>query len=143
MALEVLRPHLCYIKCHFCAELLYCPSTAMQETPGKNTYGRFTTVQLFIAAVLKVTVLLWRPFLLHESTKAQLGAALMLYSFSLAFNLSAYCIFLLIFLERTKITLASPRLQNICVLLGITAVFTLVVVTFDLLVLYRELYREY
>lgn len=100
-------------------------------------------MQLFIAAVLKVTVLLWRPFLLNESTKAQLGAALLLHSFSLAFNLSAYCILLLILLETTKITLASPRLQNIWVLLGITAVFTLIVVTFDLLVLYRERYREY
>ena len=104
----------------------------------RNIYGRFTTVQLFIAAVLKAAVLLWRPLLIKETSMAVLAAALLLYSFSLAFSLSAYCILLLILLETTKITLASPRFQNIWVLLAITAVFTIIVATFDLLVLFRD-----
>ena len=109
----------------------------------RNIYGRFTTAQLFIAAVLKAAVLLWRPLLINETSMAVLGGALLLYSFSLAFSLSAYCILLLILLETTRITLASPRLQNIWVLLAITAVFTIIVATFDLLVLFRDQYREY
>ena len=84
----------------------------------RNIYGRFTTAQLFIAAVLKAAVLLWRPLLINETSMAVLGGALLLYSFSLAFSLSAYCILLLILLETTRITLASPRLQNIWVLLA-------------------------
>lgn len=79
-----------------------------------------------------------RPLLINETSMAVLGAALLLYSFSLAFSLSAYCILLLILLETTKITLASPRFQNIWVLLAITAVFTIIVATFDLLVLFRD-----
>ena len=109
----------------------------------KSIYWRFTTAQLFIAAVLKAAVLLWSPFLLHEISRARYGTALMLYTFSLAFNLSAYSILLLILLETTKITLASPRLQNIWVLLAITAAFTVIMATFNLLVLVadRELWR--
>lgn len=109
----------------------------------KSIYWRFTTAQLFVAAVLKAAALLWCPFLLHEISKARYGTALMLFSFSLAFNLSAYSILLLVLLETTKVTLASPRLQNIWVLFAITAVFTAILVTFNLLVLFadRELWR--
>lgn len=113
-----------------------------RSTP-KSVYWRFTTAQLFIAAVLKAVVFLWSPFLLHELSRARYGTALMLYSFSLAFNLSAYSILLLILLETTKITLVSPRLQNVWVLLAITGAFTITLATFNLLVLVadRELWR--
>ena len=109
----------------------------------KNIYGRFTTAQLFIAAVLKAAVLLWRPFLINEPSRAIYGSALFLHGISLAFNLSAYCILLFILLETTKTTLATPRLQNIWVLLAITAFFTIIVVTLHLLIVYRVMYREF
>ena len=109
----------------------------------KNTHARFITVQLFIAAVLKATVLLWRPFLINATSRAIFGLALLLHSFSVAFNLSAYCILLILLLETTRTTLASPRLQNIWVLLAITITFATIVATFNLLVLYSDMYREF
>lgn len=111
------------------------------RSSSKSIYWRFTTAQLFIAAILKAVVFLWSPFLLHEISKARYAVALTLYSFSLAFNLSAYSILLLILLETTKTTIASPRLQNIWVLLAITAAFTAIVATFHLLVLFED--REF
>ena len=56
--------------------------------------------------------------------------------------LSAFSILLLILLETTKISLAAPRLQNIWMLLGMTAVFLVVLLTLKLLVLYgsREIW---
>jgi len=67
----------------------------------------------------------------------------MLYSFSLAFNLSAYSILLLILLETTKSTLASHRLQNVWVLLSITTAFTTILATSNFLVVFadREFWR--
>ena len=60
----------------------------------------------------------------REISKARYVTALVLFSFSKAFNLSAYSILLLVLLESTKVSIASPRLQNIWVLLGFTAIFT-------------------
>ena len=113
------------------------------RTSSKSIHWRFTTAQLFIAAVLKTVVFLWSPFLLHEISKTRYGTAVMLYSFSLAFNLSAYSILLLILLETTKITLASPRLQNVWVLFSITAAFTIILATFNFLVVFagRKFWR--
>jgi len=82
-------------------------------------------------------------FFLHEISKTRYGTAVMLYSFSLAFNLSAYSRLLLTLLETTKITLASPRLQNVWVLLSIAAAFTIILATFNFLVVFadREFWR--
>ena len=110
---------------------------------NKSVYRRFTTTQLFVAAVVKAAVLLWCPFLEREISRARYVTALVLFSFSKAFNLSAYSILLLVLLESTKVSIASPRLQNIWVLLGFTAVFTVTLATFNLLVLFadKELWR--
>lgn len=79
----------------------------------------------------------------REISKARYVTALVLFSFSKAFNLSAYSILLLVLLESTKVSIASPRLQNIWVLLGFTAIFTVTLATFNLLVLFadKELWR--
>ena len=79
----------------------------------------------------------------REIFKARYVTALVLFSFSKAFNLSAYSILLLVLLESTKVSIASPRLQNIWVLLGFTAIFTVTLATFNLLVLFadKELWR--
>ena len=107
-------------------------------TNGRNVHGRFTTVQLFVAASLKVVALLWSPLLLKEASKKVFATALLIDCCSLALILSAFSILLLILLETTKTSLAPPRLQNIWVLLAITAVTTSVMLTFNLLVLYAD-----
>ena len=105
---------------------------------SRNVHGRFTTVQLFVAASLKVVALLWSPLLLKEASKKIFATALLIDCCSLALILSAFSILLLILLETTKTSLAPPRLQNIWVLLTITAVTTSVMLTFNLLVLYAD-----
>ena len=105
---------------------------------SRNVHGRFTTVQLFVAASLKVVALLWRPLLLNEASKKTFATALVIDCCSMALILSAFSILLLILLETTKTSLAPPRLQNIWVLLTITAVTTSVMLTFNLLVLYAD-----
>lgn len=76
----------------------------------------------------------------HVSTVIFTGS-LIIGSLYMALNLSALSILLLILLETTKTTLAAPRLQNIWVLCAITAVFTAILLTINLLVLHgnREL----
>ena len=105
---------------------------------SRNVHGRFTTVQLFVAASLKVVALLWSPLLLNEASKKNFTTALVIDCCSMALILSAFSILLLILLETTKTSLAPPRLQNIWVLLTITAVTTSVMLTFSLLVLYKD-----
>lgn len=109
-----------------------------QPTHNRNMHGRFTTVQLLIAATLKVVGLLWNPILLHDVSLGTFTASLLIDCFSIALNLSAFSILLLILLETTKTSLAAPRLQNIWVLLAITAILTAVTLTFNLLVLYAD-----
>ena len=83
------------------------------------------------------------PLLRKRNFQGAIVTALVLFSFSKTFNLSAYSILLLDLLESTKVSIASPRLQNIWVLLGFTAVFTVTLATFNLLVLFadKELWR--
>ena len=109
-----------------------------QSSSSRNVHGRFTTIQLFVAASLKVVALLWSPLLLNEARKKTFTIALIIDCCSMALILSAFSILLLILLETTKTSLAPPRLQNIWVLLAITAVLTLVMLTFNLLVLYAD-----
>ena len=105
---------------------------------SRNVHGRFTTVQLFVAASLKVVALLWSPLLLNEASNKNFATALLIDCCSMALILSAFSILLLILLETTKTSLAPPRLQNIWVLLTITAVTSSVMLTFNLLVLYAH-----
>ena len=105
---------------------------------SRNVHSRFTTVQLFVAASLKVIALLWSPLLLNEASKKNFTTALLIDCSSMALILSAFSILLLILLETTKTSLAPPRLQNIWVLLAITAVTTSFTLTFNLLVLYAH-----
>ena len=105
---------------------------------SRNVHGRFTTVQLFVAASIKVVSLLWSPLLLNEAFEKTFSTALLIDCCSLALILSAFSILLLILLETTKISLAPPRLQNIWVLLAITVVLTSVMLTFNILVFYAD-----
>ena len=109
-----------------------------QPSGSRNVHARFTTIQLFVAASLKVVALLWSPLLLNEASKKILTTALLIDCCSMTLILSAFSILLLILLETTKTSLAPPRLQNIWVLLAITAVLTSVMLTFNLLVLYAD-----
>ena len=113
-----------------------------QPSLSRNIYGRFTTVQLFLAATLQVVSKLWNPILLQDASMATFIASLILKSFTMALILSAFSILLLLMLETTKTSLGAPRLQNIWVLLGITAAFTAIMLTFNLLGLYgnREIW---
>ena len=114
-----------------------------QPSSSRNVHGRFTTIQLFVAASLKVVALLWSPLSLDEASKEVLTTALIIDCCSLALIISAFSILLLILLESTKTSLAPPRLQNIWVLLAITAVLSLVMLTFNLLVLYADSTRTF
>ena len=109
-----------------------------QPSGSGTVHGRFTTIQLFVAASLKVVALLWNPLLSDEASKEVFITALLRDCCSIALILSAFSILLLILLETTKTSLAPPRLQNIWVLLAITAVLTFVLLTFNLLVLYAD-----
>ena len=110
----------------------------MQPSRSRNIHGRFITVQLFIAATLKVVGLLWSPIVLHNASRETFAGSLLIDCFSMALSLSAFSILLLILLETTKTSLATPRLQNIWVLLAITAVLTATMLTFNLLVLFAD-----
>ena len=109
-----------------------------QPSGSRNIHGRFTTIQLFVAATLKVVALLWSPLLLNEAPDKTFTTALLIDCCSLGLILSAFSILLLILLETTKTSLAPPRLQNIWMLVAITAVLTSVMLTFNLLVLYGD-----
>ena len=76
--------------------------------------------------------------MLNQASKEVYTAALLIDCCSLALILSAFSILLLILLDSTKTSLAPPRLQNIWVLLAITAVISLVMLTFNLLVLFAR-----
>ena len=109
-----------------------------QPSGSRNVHGRFTTIQLFVSASLKVVALLWSPLLLDEASKEVFITALLIDCCSIALILSAFSILLLILLETTKTSLAPPRLQNIWVLFAVTAILTSVMLTFNLLVLHAD-----
>ena len=113
-----------------------------QRSRSRNIYGRFTTVQLFIVAALTVVDLFWNPIVLRDVSTEIFIVSLIIGTLHMALSLSALSILLLILLETTKTTLAVPRLQNIWVLCAITAVFTAILLTINLLVLHgnRELW---
>lgn len=106
-----------------------------QPSHSRGIYVRFTTFQLFIAATMKVVALLWSPKVLDDAPKEIFAVSLILECLSMALMLSALSILLLILLETTKTSLAAPKLQNIWALLGITALLTAIMLTFNLLVL--------
>ena len=112
-----------------------------QPSHSRGIYVRFTTFQLFIAATMKVVALLWSPKVLDDAPNEIFAASLIVDCLSTALMLSALSILLLILLETTKTSLAAPKLQNIWALLGITALLTAIMLTFNLLVLLKN--REF
>ena len=112
-----------------------------QPSHSRGIYVRFTTFQLFIAATMKVVALLWSPKVLDDAPNEIFAASLIVDCLSTALMLSALSILLLILLETTKTSLAAPKLQNIGALLGITALLTAIMLTFNLLVLLKN--REF
>ena len=109
-----------------------------QPSHSSGIYVRFTTFQLFIAATMKVVALLWSPKVLDDAPNEIFAASLIVDCLSTALMLSALSILLLILLETTKTSLAAPKLQNIWALLGITALLTAIMLTFNLLVLLKN-----
>ena len=114
----------------------------VQAVRNGNAHGRFTTVELLLAATLKFLRHLIAPLFLQDAPKEIFMAALFTESFSKALMLSAFSILLLILLETTKTTLTAPKLQNIWVLLCISAIFAAILLVFSLLVFYgfREIW---
>ena len=114
----------------------------VQAVRNGNAHGRFTTVELLLAATLKFLRHLITPLFLQDAPKKIFMAALFTESFSKALILSAFSILLLIFLETTKTSLTDPKLQNIWVLLCISAIFAAILLVFSLLVFYgfREIW---
>ena len=114
----------------------------VQVARNGNAHGRFTTVELLLAATLKFLRHLIIPLFLQDAPKEIFMAALFTESFSKALMLSAFSILLLILLETTKTTLTAPKLQNIWVLLCISAIFAAILLVFSLLVFYgfREIW---
>lgn len=106
-----------------------------QPSHSRGIYVRFTTFQLFIAATMKVVPLLWSPKVLDDAPNEIFAVSLIVECLSTALMLSALSILLLILLETTKTSVAAPKLQNIWTLLGITALLTAIMLTFNLLVL--------
>ena len=109
-----------------------------QPSHSSGIYVRFTTFQLFIAATMKVVALVWSPKVLDDAPNEIFAASLIVDCLSTALMLSALSILLLILLETTKTSLAAPKLQNIWALLGITALLTAIMLTFNLLVLLKN-----
>lgn len=114
-----------------------------QSARSRNIHGRFTTVQLFAAATLKVVRLLWRPVELQDMSEEVFTTTLLMECISVALNLSAFSILLLILLESTKTSLVNARLQNIWVLLAITGVLTALMLTLNLLAFYGSRFFWY
>ena len=114
----------------------------VQAVRNGNAHGRFTTVELLLAATLKFLRHLIAPLFLQDAPKEIFMAALFTESFSKALMLSAFSILLLILLEPTKTSLTAPKLQNIWVLLCISAIFAAILLVFSLLVFYglREIW---
>ena len=114
----------------------------VQAVRNGNAHGRFTTVELLLAATLKFLRHLIAPLFLQDAPKEIFMAALFTESFSKALMLSAFSILLLILLETTKTSLTAPKLQNIWVLLCISAIFAAILLVFNLLVFYgfREIW---
>lgn len=109
-----------------------------QASHSHGIYVRFTTFQLFISATMKVVALLWSPKVIDDAPNEIFVVSLIVDSLSTALMLSALSILLLILLETTKTSLAAPKLQNIWALLGITALLTAIMLTFNLLVLLKN-----
>ena len=109
----------------------------VQAARNGNNHGRFITVELLLAATLKFLRHLIIPLFLQDAPKEIFMADLFIESFSEALILSAFSILLLILLETTKTSLTAPKLQNIWVLLCITAAYTAILLIFSLLVFYR------
>ena len=105
-----------------------------QAVRNGNNHGRFITAELLLAATLKFLRHLVTPLFLQDAPKEIFMAALFIESFSEALVLSAFSIMLLILLETTKTSLTAPKLQNIWVLLCITAAYTAILLVFSLLV---------
>lgn len=119
--------------------LLVVVQQCIRPKPNKrNNHGRFTTAILFLAATLKTVALVWSPISMSNASIGTFIASLLMDCFSMALTLSAFSILLLILLETTKTSLAAPWLQNIWVLLGITAFLSSIMLTFNLLVLYSD-----
>ena len=114
----------------------------VQAVRNRNIHGRFTTVELLLAAALKFLRHLITPLFLQDAPKEIFMATLFIESFSEALILSAFSIRLLILLETTKTSLTAPKLQNIWVLLCISAIFAAILLVFSLLVFYgfREIW---
>ena len=114
----------------------------VQAVRNGNAHGRFTTVELLLAATLKFLRHLITPLFLQDAPNEIFMAALFTESFSKALMLSAFSILLLILLETTKTSLTAPKLQNIWVLLCISAIFAAILLVFSLLVFYgfREIW---
>ena len=115
----------------------------VQAVRNKNIHGRFTTVGLLLAAALKFLRHLITPLFLQDAPKEIFMATLFIESLSEALILSAFSIMLLILLETTRTSLTAPKLQNIWVLLCITAAYAAILLIFSLLVLYgfREIWH--
>ena len=79
-----------------------------QPSISRNVHGRFTTIQLFVAATLKVVALLWSPLLLNEASKDVFTTTLLIDCCSIALILSAFSVLLLILLETTKLNFTGP-----------------------------------
>ena len=84
-----------------------------QKSRSHNLHARFTTVELFLPATLKVVGIIWTPIELQEVSTETFIASVLINCFSLALCLSAFSTLLLILLETTKISLSASRLQNI------------------------------
>ena len=115
----------------------------VQAVRNRNIHGRFTTVELLLAAALKFLRHLITPLFLQDAPKEIFMATLFIESFSEALILSAFSIMLLVLLETTRTSLTAPKLQNIWVLLCITAAYAAILLIFSLLVLYgfREIWH--
>ena len=115
----------------------------VQAVRNRNIHGRFTTVELLLAAALKFLGHLITPLFLQDAPKEIFMATLFIESLSEALILSAFSIRLLILLETTRTSLTAPKLQNIWVLLCITAAYAAILLIFSLLVLYgfREIWH--
>ena len=121
---------------------LICLAVILQQcrhnSHSRSVHARFSTVQLFFASTLKTVSLLWSPVILHKESKEIMTAAPLLDCISVALNLSAFSILLLVLLETTQTSLATPRLQNLRKLLAITCVFSAVMLFLNLMALWKH-----
>jgi len=139
----IVRLHIRDFVRYFCTELFCCVCStgdaAVRQAEHPRSFHHSSAINCSNAKSSSTTL---EPNSVARFVEGIFTASLLIDCFSEALSLSAFSVLLLILLETTTTSLGAPRLQNIWVLLAITGTCTVILLIFNLLVLYanRELW---